>query len=111
MKRLIVQGSARVLLVLVVCVLSSAQTTRPEHGTTEGEANAYPSPLADSFQTQQGYVNSSEKSDPDKQPPGYISGTILDQSGAVTLGAQVRLSNEGHASNQEIRSGRNGEFL
>jgi hypothetical protein len=41
---------------------------------------------------------------------GYISGTVLDKSGAVALGAQVRLVRELNSSTQEVLSGNNGQF-
>jgi hypothetical protein len=56
-------------------------------------------------------MGSSGKEAPRHQPPGYISGTILDQSGAVSAGAEVRLADAGQASSQEIKSGSNGQFL
>jgi Carboxypeptidase regulatory-like domain len=44
--------------------------------------------------------------------PGSISGTIVDQSGAVVAGAQVKLAGTGEAQaqNQEILTGDNGQF-
>lgn len=112
MRNLIVEAWARVLLVLVVGVLCSAQITKPENGAAIArEANVYGSPVANGFQTQEAYLGNSEKKGPDDQPPGYISGTILDQSGAVTAGAEVRLSNEAKAWSRQIRSGSNGQFL
>jgi len=111
MRHLIVEAWARGLLVPFIGVLSSAQVTRPDNGAAIArEANVYGSPVANSIQTQQAYLSSSEKKGLGNQSPGYISGTILDQSGAVTSGAEVHLS-DGRASNQEIRSGSNGEFL
>jgi hypothetical protein len=47
---------------------------------------------------------------PDRQLLGYISGTVLDKSGAVALGAQVRLVRELNSSTQEVLSGNNGQF-
>jgi hypothetical protein len=42
--------------------------------------------------------------------PGHISGTVLDQSGAVVVGAKVRLSHEERTSTEEVSSGNNGQF-
>ena len=112
MRHLIVEAWARVLLVLVVGVLCSAQITRPENGAASArEANISASPVANGFQTKQSYMSGSEENAPGNQPPGYITGTIFDQSGAVAAGAEVRLSDEAKAWSQEIRSGSNGQFL
>jgi hypothetical protein len=45
-----------------------------------------------------------------RQPQGSISGTILDQAGAVAVGAQVRLTLRDQAQPQEVVSGDNGQF-
>jgi len=47
---------------------------------------------------------------PDQQLAGYISGTVLDRSGAVALGAQVRLTRGDQSPTQEVLSGDNGQF-
>jgi hypothetical protein len=105
------EASSKVLLVLVVCALSNAQTTKPDDGLSIAtEADVFRTLVADGFQTQD-YSSSSGKKALDDQPPGYVSGTILDQSGAVNVGADVRLTDQGQALHQEVKSGGNGEFL
>ena len=47
---------------------------------------------------------------PPDPAPGSISGTIVDQSGAVVAGAQVALSREAQSPNQQVLSGDNGQF-
>ena len=42
--------------------------------------------------------------------PGSILGTILDQSGAVSVGTVVRLTSEDKSFSQEVVSGDNGQF-
>jgi Carboxypeptidase regulatory-like domain len=42
---------------------------------------------------------------------GSISGTIVDQSGALVAGAQVMLAREAQAPNQQVISGDNGQFF
>ena len=104
--------AARLLLFLAVGTLSSAQVAKPDNGLHgAGAADVYSSPMADGFQVKQAYMSSSGDEAPRHQPPGYISGTILDQSGAVSAGAEVHLTDAGQASNQEIESGSNGQFL
>jgi len=43
--------------------------------------------------------------------PGTISGTVVDQSGAVVPGARVRLNNGGQSLNQEVLSDGDGHYL
>jgi hypothetical protein len=46
----------------------------------------------------------------DRQGTGSISGTIVDQVGAVAVGAQVRLILKEQAQKQDVLSGDNGQF-
>jgi hypothetical protein len=46
----------------------------------------------------------------DQQLPASISGTIIDQTGAVSRGAHVRLMREDQSPKQEAVSGENGQF-
>ena len=48
--------------------------------------------------------------EPNRQLSSYISGTVLDRSGAVAIGAQVRLTRDDQSPAQEILSGDNGQF-
>jgi hypothetical protein len=41
---------------------------------------------------------------------GSISGTVVDQSGAVVAGARVKLTDEDQSLNQEVLSGKDGQF-
>jgi hypothetical protein len=45
-----------------------------------------------------------------QQPGGVISGTILDQTGAVSTGARVLLTGEDRSLKREVVSGNNGQF-
>jgi hypothetical protein len=50
---------------------------------------------------------------PAEQPPaqpGTISGTVVDQSGAVIVGARVKLTGEASSPSQETQTGDNGQF-
>ncbi len=42
--------------------------------------------------------------------PGTISGTVVDQSGAIVTGAHIKLTGDDPSLNQEVQSGTNGEF-
>lgn len=109
MRHPIVEASARLLLFLIIGALSSAQVAKPDNSANTADVDN--SAAADGFQIQQFYMSSSGKEVRRHQPPGYISGTILDQSGAVSAGAEVHLTDAGQAWSQEIKSGSNGQFL
>jgi hypothetical protein len=67
------------------------------------------SSLASGSPAQEAYVSRSNA--PNYQPTGYVSGTVLDQSGAISVGANVRLSRDGQDLAQQVQSGSNGEFF
>lgn len=48
---------------------------------------------------------------PDQQLSGSISGTVVDQSGAVVAGARVRVVREDQSPGQESQSGDDGQFF
>jgi hypothetical protein len=47
---------------------------------------------------------------PARQSAGTVSGTVIVQTGAVAVGAQVQLTRDGQSSKQQMLSGDNGEF-
>src|SRR5271166_403876 len=53
---------------------------------------------------------STSEQHPVQQLSGSISGTVIDPTGAVAVGAQVRIANEDQSVKQEVVSGDNGEF-
>jgi hypothetical protein len=111
MRRLTLEVSAGMLLVFVVGTLASAQSAKPDDSVTSAkEADIYGLAIADALQTQLANVSSPEQKTPSHQPPGYISGTVLDQSGAASAGTEVRLSGEDQTSIQKVRTGNNGQF-
>src|ERR1700758_5426221 len=54
---------------------------------------------------------SADERQPERQLPGYINGTVIDQIGAVAVDAQVRLTSEDQSRIQEVLSGENGQFF
>jgi len=113
-RQAIVEASARMLLLLLVpiaCAISNAQTTKPNDSPTVVREEIYGSSVTDDVQTHQAYLSNSGTSVSDHRLDGYISGTILDQSGAVSAGVDVRLTDEDQTLRQAVESGSNGQFL
>jgi hypothetical protein len=54
---------------------------------------------------------SSTPDQPDNQPSGCLSGSVLDQSGAVVAGAHIKVSGENQPSIPEAVTGSNGQFF
>src|SRR5262249_15799119 len=48
---------------------------------------------------------------PDQQSPGTISGTVIDQSGAVVVGARVTLARPGQTGVRKVQSGEDGQYF
>jgi hypothetical protein len=73
-----------------------------------------PVPSPEHSQEQQGTASAGgqlpDQRSSDQQASGSISGTVVDQSGAVIAGAQLKLTREDQSSNQEVLSGDNGQF-
>lgn len=105
-----IEASAWVLLVLVVGAASGAQISQPNDAMTS-TPNPDTVTVGDDLQNSQSYLSSSEQKIAGRQLPGYVSGTILDQSGAVNAGAEIRLTHETQTSNQQVTSGNNGQFV
>ncbi len=47
---------------------------------------------------------------PEPQPPGRISGTVVDSTGAFIVGVRVSITRKGPSPNQEVLSGDDGQF-
>ena len=67
--------------------------------------------LWDDSPTKEGFLNSTDYKSADREPKGYISGTVFDQMGAIRVGAEVRLVREGGNEVRQLQSGDNGQFL
>jgi hypothetical protein len=96
------------LLAPALCIISNAQLVGTERGSSVYGAGAVSSG-AEGSHGQQSYVNDYQSRN--YEPTGYVSGTILDQTGAISVGADVRLSCDGQSSARETQSGNNGQFL
>ena len=57
-----------------------------------------------------GTVASAGEQLPDQQLSGRISGTVVDQTGNMVVGARVVLAREGQSPSQEVLSGDDGQF-
>ncbi len=69
-----------------------------------------PAPAPEPRAPEQPGMASADGQLPDQQLPGSISGTVVDESGAVVAGARVRLTREGQSPIQEVLSGSGGQF-
>jgi hypothetical protein len=88
-------------LSVLFCGLSTpAQSQQPpvDQGTASSQPDAGRSGVAATQQL------------PDQQPPGSISGSVVDQTGAPVPGARVKLSREDQSAPQEVLSDGDGRF-
>ena len=105
-------GLGFALVLLICCTRASAQTGGPtERGLLAGETSAEGSSPSgsdgsgQSTQDQGTHVQSTQAA-----RPGIVIGTILDQSGAVSVGTVIRLTPEDKSAYREVISGNNGQF-
>ena len=105
-------GLGFALVLLICCTRASAQTGGPtERGLLAGETSAEGSSPSGSdgsgqrTQDQGTHVQSTQAA-----RPGIVIGTILDQSGAVSVGTVIRLTPEDKSAYREVTSGNNGQF-
>jgi Carboxypeptidase regulatory-like domain len=100
-------GLGFALALLICCAMASAQTGGPtEHGRLAGETSAEgPPPFASD-----GAEQRTQDQDTQAAKPGSVIGTVLDQSGAVSVGTVIRLTPEDKSAYREVTSGDNGQF-
>jgi Carboxypeptidase regulatory-like domain len=107
------QRTFRVML-LCVATLTSAQSVsqiRPSDDAIDSQVRDLPVISHQRVLYASLFAQSNpEQSAAKQQRPGTIIGTILDQTGAVSVGARVRLTREGQSLSQEVVSGNNGQF-
>jgi hypothetical protein len=108
------------LLVVVLSVVSSAwlcqaeaaqQSSPPTPAAQPPSAQPPTSPAASSPPALPAPANS-DAGQPAVQPPtGCISGSVIDQSGAVVAGAVVKVAIAGQPVTQQATTGNNGQFF
>ena len=97
-------------MVLIACsVTAIAQTVDPtQSGRVSGEMFANGLVLSEADGS--GQQTEDQASSPATGKPGTVIGTILDQSGAVSVGTVIRLTPEDKSAYREVISGNNGQF-
>ena len=88
------------IMAQVMTVDDSAERSRAYEVSPSGQPSA-----------QEAYASGREYKASSHQPEGCISGTILDQSGAVSVGAKVHLTVGDPGSIRELQTGNNGQFI
>lgn len=103
--------AASLLLQPVLISVSRAQSAKVLEVAAPYSETATNSVAPSGSGTQAALLSSTDSRSPGRKPPGYISGTVLDPTGAISVGADVRLSFDGEGSPRETQSGSNGQFL
>ncbi len=102
-------GLAIIVVVALACTACLGETGSqvPVIGSEQGLEPGYPTAQnPEPSKTTSGGGQAS-----DQGLPGSISGTVVDQSGAVVAGARVKLSSKDQSLNQEAVSGTDGQFF
>lgn len=105
-------GLGFALVLVICCTRASAQTGGPtERGQLAGERLAQgSSPSSSAGSEQRTQDQGTQVQGTPAARPGIVIGTILDQSGAVSVGTVVRLTPEDKSAYREVTSGDNGQF-
>lgn len=98
-----------VLVGFVSSTVSVAQVTT--RGGSTGMSGGYEVLSSAESSAQEAYMRGSEYNVSNRLPEGCISGTILDQTGAVSVGASIHLALGDQGSIREIQTGNNGQFI
>ena len=100
-------GLGFALVLLICCATANSQTGgSTERGLPAGETSAEaPSPSASEGSEQKTQGQATQAAG-----PGSVIGTVLDQSGAVSVGTIIRLTPEDKSAYREVISGNNGQF-
>jgi hypothetical protein len=100
-------GSLCFALVVACCGSASAQTDAPIANGPLAEERFAPGASAT---TTIGPEQKAQDQGAQAAKPGSVIGTVLDQSGAVSVGTVVRLTPEDKSAYREVVSGENGQF-
>jgi hypothetical protein len=85
-------GLGFALVLFICCAMASAQSGEPSPSTSDGSEQ-----------------KTQEQGSPAAKP-GSVIGTVLDQSGAVSVGKVIRLTVENSSDYREVITGDNGQF-
>ena len=103
--------SAALLIRPTLIGLCTAQSVKTgDIGPPSSPDTAISSFLSDDFGAHEALLSSTDSKPANRPPNGYISGTVLDQTGAISIGADVRLYC-GQNSARQTQSGNNGQFI
>ena len=91
------------LIWLSLCVLPCAFAM-------QAVAQSQPSPTTQGAQSDAAAAQGTKASAGQRQLPGIISGTVVDQAGAISVGAKVILTGDNPSQKQEALSGENGQY-
>jgi Carboxypeptidase regulatory-like domain len=89
---------------------ASAAQPEPTQGQGLEKSTEQSSEQSSGQRSGQGGTASSVASVSDQTASGSVSGTVVDQSGAVVAGARVKLTGQDAAASQEMVSGADGKF-
>ena len=94
------------LVLLTCCAIAGAQMAPTQRDTLAGETlSLTPAPSTPGSSEQKAEDQGAQPSN-----PGSVIGTVLDQSGAVSVGTLIRLTPEDKTAYREVISGDNGQF-
>jgi hypothetical protein len=95
------------LVLLTWCAIASAQVAVPTQrgGLAEETVAVGPAPS-----TPGGSEQKTKDQGTQAATPGTVIGTVLDQSGAVSVGTRIRLTPEDKSAYREVTSGDKGQF-
>ena len=110
-RRPILALAASLLIQPALIGLSKAQSVRTDDIPAPFPEKGINSLLSDDSSNREALLSRTDYKSASREQNGFISGTVLDQTGAISVGANVRLSYDGEDSARQMQSGNNGQFL